>query len=144
MSKAPEKEFRSEAKPRTELRRLEDSQNRNTIEHNFKLIETGRRPVARQTRRSAKLRASQYRDLDEMYSDDDAQAMNEYNENLSNETFLGVKQILEQKGITMDKPVIFVIKNIKSFNPSVLNDLIHMLKKYRNTYALNFCLILGV
>ena len=44
----------------------------------------------------------------------------------------------------MDRPVIFVIKNIKNFSPTVLNDLIHMLKKYRNTYALNFCLILGV
>ena len=70
--------------------------------------------------------------------------MNEYNESLSKETFLGVKQVLEQKGITMDRPVIFIIKNIKNFSPTVLNDLIHMLKKYRNTYALNFCLILGV
>ncbi len=44
----------------------------------------------------------------------------------------------------MDQPIIFMIKNIKLFNLTVLNDLIHMLKKYRNTYGLNFCLVLGV
>jgi len=95
------------------------------------------------TRRLAKQRKSHYRDLDQV-SDDDAQALTEYNEWLSKETFLGVKQIIERKQIGMEQPIIFTIKNIKLFSSQVLNDLIHMLKKYRNTYGLNFCLILGV
>ena len=70
--------------------------------------------------------------------------MSEYNEALSKETFLGVKQIIERAEIKIDQPIVFIIKNIKNFNTNVLNDLIHMLKKYRNQYALNFCIILGV
>jgi len=57
---------------------------------------------------------------------------------------LGVKQIIERKDIKAHRPIIFIIKNIKLFSPNVLNDLIHMIKKYRNQYGLNFCLILGV
>lgn len=36
------------------------------------------------------------------------------NEVLIKETFYGVKQILDRKGVT--KPVVLIIKNIKSFN----------------------------
>ena len=44
----------------------------------------------------------------------------------------------------MTTPVVFIIKNIKSFPHFILNDLIHMLKKYRAEKELSFCLILGV
>lgn len=42
------------------------------------------------------------------------------------------------------QPVIFIVKNIKAFNQSVLNDLIHLVKKYRSTYGCNMSLMLGV
>jgi len=51
---------------------------------------------------------------------------------------------LERKNIELGRPLIFIIKNIKLFSSIVLNDLIHILKKYRNTYGMNLCLILGV
>lgn len=38
----------------------------------------------------------------------------------------------------------FIIKNIKAFNHVVLNELIHLLKKYRYSEGINFCLMLGV
>lgn len=41
-------------------------------------------------------------------------------------------------------PVIFIIKNIKAFNHQVLNDLIHLIKKYRSSYGCNMSLMLGV
>lgn len=41
-------------------------------------------------------------------------------------------------------PVIFVIKNIKTFSHQVLNDLIHLIKKYRAQYGCNIGLMLGV
>ena len=86
-----------------------------------------------QTRRNAKLRTTRYNDLDDDEFDiDDPQALSEYNEALSKETFLGVKQIIERAEIKIDQPIVFIIKNIKNFNTNVLNDLIHMLKKYRN------------
>lgn len=75
-----------------------------------------------------------------MDEDDDPKT----HETLLKETFLGVKEILERKGVKVDEPIIFIVKNIKLFNTNVLNDLIHMIKKYRNQYGINFCLILGV
>lgn len=75
--------------------------------------------------------------------DEDEDPMAE-SETLGKETFLGVKKILERKGVKVDQPIIFIVKNIKLFNTNVLNDLIHMIKKYRNQYGINFCLILGV
>lgn len=96
------------------------------------------------TRRQKKIRGSRYLDLDNMDSEDGAEEQTEFNESLSKETFAGVKQLIERKGVTMDRPIIFIIKNIKLFNSTVLNDLIHILKKYRNQFGLNFCLILGV
>lgn len=77
-------------------------------------------------------------------SDDDAEDRTEFNENLKAETFLGVKQLIETKGLKPEVPIVFVIKNIKLFSSSVLNDLIHIMKNYRKQYGLNFCLILGV
>jgi len=69
---------------------------------------------------------------------------------LEKETFFGVKQILENQKVA-DRPIIFIIKNIKSFNHNVLNELIHLLKKYRSPQAnsgvadgCNLCLLLGV
>ena len=91
----------------------------------------------------AKHRTQHIRNLDQN-SDDEAGADTELNEWLIRETFVGVKQIMERACLTKLEPVIFIIKNIKLFNPHVLNDLIHMIKKYRNQYGLNFCLILGV
>lgn len=65
-------------------------------------------------------------------------------ETLARETFEGVKAILEKRKVGIHQPVVFVVKNIKTFSPQVLNDLIHMMKKYRNNLMCNFCLILGV
>lgn len=48
------------------------------------------------------------------------------------------------------RPIVFVIKNIKAFNHVVLNELIHLLRKYRRPqgqitkHGCNFCLMLGV
>ena len=50
------------------------------------------------------------------------------------------------------RPIIFVVKNIKSFNHAVLNELIHLLKKHRAytsasggmSGSFNLCLMLGV
>jgi len=83
------------------------------------------------TRRMAKHKSQHIRDLD-ANSDDEAGADTDLNEWLTKETFLGVKTIMERARLTKLEPVIFIIKNIKLFNPHVLNDLIHMLKKYRN------------
>ena len=53
---------------------------------------------------------------------------------------------------TGSRPIVFIIKNIKSFNHCVLNELIHLLKKYRSPFnattglhdGCNLCLMLGV
>ena len=71
---------------------------------------------------------------------------------LSKETFAGVKELIENREDGKNKSYILIIKNIKSFNHVVLNELIHLLKKYRQstlsedgtTDGLNLCLILGV
>jgi hypothetical protein len=43
------------------------------------------------------------------------------------------------------KPIVFIIKNIKTFPQNVLNDLIHLIQKYRDIpYALKLNLIIGV
>ena len=61
------------------------------------------------------------------------------------ETFKGVSEMLKlDPKNTQSRPIIFIIKNIKQFNPSVLNDLIHLLRKYRSEQTQNFCLVLGV
>ena len=62
---------------------------------------------------------------------------------MSKETFYGVKEIVENQKIG-SQPIVFIIKNIKAFNHVVLNELIHLLKKYRHSDGLNLCLMLGV
>ncbi len=70
---------------------------------------------------------------------------------LNKETFAGIKQLIENSN-HKNTSFIFIIKNIKSFNPVVLNELIHQLKKYRSASqteyglvdGLNLCLVLGV
>ena len=65
------------------------------------------------------------------------------NDILVKESFYGIKKILdlsEEVG-----PILIIIKNIKTFPSLVLNDLIHMLKKYReNPMAMKLNLMLGV
>lgn len=65
---------------------------------------------------------------------------------LQKETFQGVKYLLDKHDIdTVNRPILFIIPNIKIFSPSVLNDLIHHLKIYRSApHFLNLNLMLGV
>ena len=59
------------------------------------------------------------------------------------ETLGGVlKEPLNKRGVKT--PIVFIIKNIKSFPHHILNDLIHLLKKYRAEQRKSYCLILGV
>ena len=69
-----------------------------------------------------------------------AQAEPEYNDEidknankvLDKETFKGINEILKSDpNLDSLAPIVFIIKNIKTFNPIVLNDLIHLLRKYR-------------
>ena len=60
------------------------------------------------------------------------------------ETFYGIKHLLSDID-TQKRTVLLIIKNIKTFSPSILNDLIHHLKIYRGQpHFLNFNLMLGV
>jgi hypothetical protein len=67
----------------------------------------------------------------------------DFGEILQKETFYGIKKLLDLADGSK-QPVIFIIKNIKAFNHQVLNDLIHLIKKYRATYGCNMSLMLGV
>jgi len=60
------------------------------------------------------------------------------------ETFYGIKKLLEKSQSGPNVPVILIIKNTKTFNHLVLNDLIHLIKKYRSEERCNFSLMLGV
>jgi len=63
---------------------------------------------------------------------------------LKKESFQGVYHILDLQQ-KLDRPVLIIIKNIKTFPVSVLNDLIHVLKKYRGPERrLNLNLMLGM
>ena len=64
---------------------------------------------------------------------------------LQKETFYGIKQLLDKAGVnTRERPILFIIKNIKAFPPQVLNDFIHHLKIYRSApHNLNLNLMLG-
>jgi hypothetical protein len=68
----------------------------------------------------------------------------EFGDVLQKETFYGVKKLLDMSKSGPKVPVVFIIKNIKSFNHLVLNDLIHLVKKYRSQYGCNMSLMLGV
>lgn len=68
----------------------------------------------------------------------------EFGDIFQKETFYGIKKLLDLCPTGPKIPVIFIIKNIKAFNHQVLNDLIHLIKKYRSTYGCNMSLMLGV
>jgi len=68
------------------------------------------------------------------------------NEIMQKETFFGIKNLLEKRDInTQDRPIVLIIKNIRTFPADVLNDLIHHVNIYRgNGHLLNLNLMLGV
>lgn len=65
---------------------------------------------------------------------------------MQKETFFGIQMLFNSQDIdTIERPVLFIIKNIKTFPVNVLNDLIHHIKIYRGApHFLNFNLMLGV
>ena len=66
------------------------------------------------------------------------------NEAVINESFYGVFHLIDDQGDS-NAPVLLIIKNIKAFPHTVLNELVHELKKYRGApYKLKLNLILGV
>ena len=104
--------------------------------------------------RLAKFKSGNANRVDDRFPNEDPNSVRDRSalQNLLNkETFAGVKEIIENKN-EKNASFIFIIKNIKSFNHLVLNELIHLVKKYRqpssNEYGtsdgLNLCLILGV
>jgi hypothetical protein len=74
----------------------------------------------------------------------------ENNEALRDESFYGVYHFLARQHASSSEsrlavPIILVIKNIKNFPPAVLNDLIHLINKYRQEpYELKLNLMIGV
>ena len=66
-----------------------------------------------------------------------------FDETLKKESFQGIRAMIQNKKIT--EPIVFVLKNIKSFNNQVINDLIHLMRKYRaSPYYLRINLMVGV
>ena len=49
---------------------------------------------------------------------------------MKRETFFGVKSIVDAKNCN-NRMILIIIKNIKSFPHNIMNDLIHVMKKYR-------------
>lgn len=69
----------------------------------------------------------------------------EESEPLCNESFFGVFKFLKEDEERTRSPIILIIKNIKMIPQAVLNDLIHLIKKYRGTpYDLKLNLMIGV
>ena len=68
------------------------------------------------------------------------------NEIFQKETFFGIKNLLDKFDVdTVNRPILIIIPNIKTFPAGVLNDLIHHLKIYRGApHFLNLNLMLGV
>ena len=68
------------------------------------------------------------------------------NEIMQKETFFGIKNLLEKRDIdTQNRPILLIIKNIRTFPVDVLNDLIHHIHIYRgHGHLLNLNLMLGV
>ena len=54
-------------------------------------------------------------------------------------SFMGVRKLIRMK--KFDHPILIVIQNVKTFPTNFLNDLIHLMYKYRNKYhlKLNLC-----
>lgn len=65
---------------------------------------------------------------------------------LDRETLIGVKTSLLQGDISPETPILLIIKNIRSINPDVLNNLIHLLSEVRGNRGqpINFNLVLGI
>lgn len=65
---------------------------------------------------------------------------------LKAESFYGVYHLLTRDGADRNQdPIVLIIKNIKNFPMTVLNDLIHLVKKYRAApFGLKLNLMIGV
>ena len=65
---------------------------------------------------------------------------------MQKETFFGIQTLINRNDIdTIERPILLIIKNIKTFPVAVLNDLIHHIKIYRGApHFLNINLMLGV
>ncbi len=61
---------------------------------------------------------------------------------INKETFGGVVTYMNRRNIS--EPVIVIIKNLKNFPPEVLNDLIHLMSKYREDCHIKFNLMIGI
>lgn len=46
---------------------------------------------------------------------------------LERETLNGIRKILMRADVKSGTPILIIVKNIKSLNPSILNDLIHLI-----------------
>jgi hypothetical protein len=89
------------------------------------------------TRSRSKMSATEF---SQSQREDTKEALKQF----KNDTFTCIRDLLMKQH--SHYPVIFIIKNIKLFNVDVLNDLIHLLKKYRegpNFLKLNLMLGMG-
>jgi|LauGreDrversion4_2_1035121.scaffolds.fasta_scaffold59615_3 hypothetical protein len=70
----------------------------------------------------------------------------EKNDVLRQESFYGLYHLLLRDGEDRNKdPIVLIIKNIKNFPQTVLNDLVHLIKKYRALpFGLRLNLMIGV
>lgn len=67
------------------------------------------------------------------------------NECMRKDSFHGLRSIIKSKDPELQQPVIIIIKNIKTFPSAILNDLIHLMHKFRGTpYYMRFNLMLGI
>ncbi|CDW86884.1 UNKNOWN [Stylonychia lemnae] len=76
----------------------------------------------------------------------DFQEFSQTNDIILKESFFGIYNILRTtKKVDRNSPIILIIKNIKTFPHNILNDLIHLMKKYRSIpYSMKLNLMLGV
>lgn len=74
-------------------------------------------------------------------SDDDE----DFNLNITNvdkSSFVGIWKLIVKQGI--NKPILFVIQNVKTFPSDQLNQIIHLIHKYRSLYKLKLNLMIGI
>lgn len=71
----------------------------------------------------------------------------ETNQDLKEESFYGLYHFLARENLSenrIDYPIVIIIKNLSTFPSPVLNDLIHLIKKYRDKpYNLKLSLVIG-
>eukprot|EP00347_Sterkiella_histriomuscorum_P003546 403363877 len=61
------------------------------------------------------------------------------------DSFFGIRKLVLQKDIEQKRPIIIIIRNIKTFQSNILNDLIHIIHKFRaSPYKMKLNLMLGV